>query len=235
MSTAVISHLENLRARSARQAGSRDLYVALWPAAFVSADVFALTIAAVLARLCIGDPLTLPLSAVAIVVALFCASGLYQLRAADPITEIRRVFCSTCLAGLPLACLEAECSGRGFMASGLWWLGVATPLLATFRSVLRYFLIRSGQALTPAVIIGLRQYASPMRELLRKHKHLGFHPIAIVDAEELDGCHPVALAGSGWNPTVAIAIQISTGVLDRSRQVAKRFLDITLAATLAIL
>src|SRR6478609_6616319 len=101
MSTAVISHLENLRARSAPTA-SRDLYLAFWPAALVSADMVALTIAAVLARLCMGDALTLPISAVAIVVALFCASGLYQVRAVDPITEIRRVFCSTCLAGLSL-------------------------------------------------------------------------------------------------------------------------------------
>jgi lipopolysaccharide/colanic/teichoic acid biosynthesis glycosyltransferase len=234
MSTAVISHLENLRARSAPTA-SRDLYLAFWPAALVSADMVALTIAAVLARLCMGDALTLPISAVAIVVALFCASGLYQVRAVDPITEIRRVFCSTCLAGLSLTCLQAEYSDRGFIGSGLLWFGIATPLLATFRSVLHWFLIRSGQGLTPAVIIGSRRSASPMRELLTRHKHLGFRPIAIVEAEQLDGCHPVVLAGSGSNSHAAIAIRIAPGVLDRSRQLAQRLLDVTLAATLTIL
>jgi len=236
MSTAVISHLENLRTRSARETGSRDRYVTLWPTVLVTADVLGLMIAGVLARLCIGDVLTLHVSAIAIVVAMFCASGLYRVRAVDPITELRIVFCSMCLAALSLACLEAECSDLGFIASALVWLGVAAPLLATLRSVLRCFLIRSGQGLTPALIIGSRTPAGRLSDLLAKHRHLGFRPIAIVDdAEDLEGCHPAVLAGPTSNFNAAIALQISTQVLDRSRQVTKRFVDVALAAVLAVL
>lgn len=234
--SAVISHLQNVKPRSARAAGSRDLYVTLWPAVLVSADVLGVIIADLIARLCIGDLLTLPVSAVAIVVAMFCASGLYPARAVDPITELRVLFCSMCLAGLSLACLEAECSHRGFIESDSVWFVFATPLLATFRSVLRLFLIRSGRGLTPAVIIGSRKPGARLSDLLTKHKHLGLRPIAIVDhAEEVEGCHPAFADGSESNIDAAIAVQISTGVLDRSRELTKRVVDVTLATTLAVL
>lgn len=236
MSTAVISHLENVSPRSRSAVDRRELYSALWPVVLVTSDLAGLMIAAVIARPWIGHILARPISALAIVLALFCASGLYQVRAADPVTQIRRLFCSVCLAGFSLVCLAAECSDRPSIASALMWLGFATPVVVALRSVLHSFLIRSGQGLTPAVIIGSGEPASRIRELLGKHKHLGLRPIAIVDdADAVRECHAAVLAGPLWNLDGATALQISTQVLELSRHLTKRIVDVGLASALAIL
>lgn len=236
MSTAVISHLQKVSLRPRPVARSPDAYMALWPVILLSADVLGMTVAAVPAQSCIGHVLAHPVSVVAIVVALFCATGLYKVRAADAATELGRLLCSICLAGFPLACLAAECSDGPSIVSGLLWLGFATPVLVTLRSVLRSFLIRSGQGLTPAVIIGPGASARRLRGLLKKHKHLGLLPIATLDdTETVAECRAALLAGPVWSLDGATALHVSTQVLGVSGDLIKRMVDIGLACLLAIL
>jgi lipopolysaccharide/colanic/teichoic acid biosynthesis glycosyltransferase len=237
MSAAVISHLENVRPRSRPRLHGGNIYSGFWPAILLSADVVALAVAAVLARPWTGNVWEGPMSALAIVLSLFCASGLYQARAGDPATGLGGLFRSICLAGFVLACMAAESSERPSMLSGILWLAFATPILVTLRSILRSFLIRSGQGLTPALIIGSGARANRLRELLTKHKHLGLRPVAILDDRQAGAeCDAAILAGGGlvWNLDTATALQISRQVVARWGSLTKRIVDIGLALVLAI-
>jgi Undecaprenyl-phosphate galactose phosphotransferase WbaP len=116
------------------------------------------------------------------------------------------------------------------------WLAFATPILVVFRSVLRLFLIRSGQGLAPVVIIGSGACASRLYGLLTKHKHLGLRPIGIVDQAHPDSeCHAAVLAGRPFTLNGAMGIEIVTQVLNSSTYLTKRIVDIGLACLLAIL
>ena len=235
MSTAVISHLQNAKLRSRPAAGSPYLLITLWPVILLSADVLGLGIAAAFAQWCIGHTLAHLISVPVMVVTLFCATDVYKLRAADAATELGRLFCSICLAGLSLACVAAEYSDRPCMISGLLWLGFAIPVLITLRLVLRSLLIRSGQGLTPAVIIGSGAPAARLRELLTKHTHLGLRPIAIVDeAHASTQCYTADLGRPVCNLDGATAFQISTHVFDPPRHAIQRIVDLAFAPVLAI-
>ncbi len=236
MSAAVISHIENVGPRSRPAMHRRRVYAAFWPAILLSVDIFALGFAAVLGRPWIGNLWARPISALAIVVSLFGACGLYDARAGNPATGLRSLFRSMCLASFSLAGLAAECPDGPSTISGILWLALATPILLAFRSVVRLFLIRSGHGLTPAVVIGSGARASRLCELLTKHKHLGLRPIGIVDQVHPDAeCNAIVLAGPSWMLSDGARLETATQASNRWRYLTKRVVDIGLACVLAIL
>src|SRR4051812_24812252 len=187
MSAAAFTNLEftGSRIRPAQTYG--DLSSALRPISLLAADVTGLVAAAALTKwgfayycsLAIAGGSFTPL--IAITLALFCASGLYSASVASPVTELRKIICSTGLAAVIVACLGTASINSRIVVARLAWLVVGMLLLAILRPLVRSLMIRSGHWLTPTVVIGSGVHADRLIGVLEKHKHLGFRPVAVLD------------------------------------------------------
>lgn len=187
MSAAAVSNIEiaNQHSRAfAKFAGSPSL---LRPVSLCIADLSGLALACALVNYLLRNHSALqmgtgdfaPLTAVAL--AVLCASGLYTLPAASPVTEIRKLICAMCLAGLAVACLGGKASDPLAVGSRVACLALATPFIAVIRPSVRSVMISTGHWLTPTVVIGSGLHADRLLAILHKHKHLGFRPVAILD------------------------------------------------------
>jgi Undecaprenyl-phosphate galactose phosphotransferase WbaP len=187
MSAAAFSNIEISPSRDLSRARYADSSSVLRPITLVAADLAGLTISAVLTSRALGSYGSLHPSLgsfapfMAIALALFCASGLYAVREANPVAELRKLICSVCLAGLAITCLGTASPDYRVVLSRLIWLGLSMPLVAVLRPFIRSVLIRSGHWLTPTVVIGSGVHADRLLGILEKQKHLGFRPVAILD------------------------------------------------------
>ncbi|MFL6448761.1 MAG: undecaprenyl-phosphate galactose phosphotransferase WbaP [Bryobacteraceae bacterium] len=187
MSAAAVTNIEIADSRPGWAQKYREPSSALRPMSLLAADLAGLSLAAALISRTLDAHFSVHVSGssfapfMAIVFALFCASGLYRAPAASPVIELRKLICSTCLAALTIACLGPTSSDSRVVIARIAWLAAGMPLVAVLRPLVRSVMIRSGHWLTPTVVIGSGVHADRLLGILEKHKYLGFRPVAILD------------------------------------------------------
>ena len=154
----------------------------------VLADLGALVAASFLAARLLPSSATpfLPLSEIAwlsIPIALFCAIGLYSAKTTHPAIELRKVVVALALASIVLLSLHRYSGSNETRAAMIVGFFSQAACVTSFRTLLRAAMIRLGVWLTPAVIVGSGPVAESLVQILEKHKHIGFKPVAILTEE----------------------------------------------------
>ncbi len=118
-------------------------------------------------------------------IALFCAIGLYSTTTMHPALELRKVVVAVALASIVLPLVHHYSGSTETRVGIIVGFFLQTACVMCFRTLLRAAMMRMGLWLTPAVIIGSGPVVESLVQILEKHKHIGFKPVAILTDETL--------------------------------------------------